>query len=55
MKVLGIKILSLLLIAISIIQVKSELSQENVVLAINCGGDSFKDSRGILYEAVNNY
>ncbi len=29
---------------------KSEMKAENVVLAINCGGESFTDSRGIAYK-----
>ncbi len=34
------------------IKVKSEMLAENVVVAVNCGGDSFTDSRGITYEKV---
>ena len=33
--------------------IKSELSAENVVIAINCGGDEYKDSKGITYQKVN--
>jgi hypothetical protein len=29
-----------------------EMLSENVVLAINCGGDTFTDQRGITYEKV---
>jgi hypothetical protein len=30
----------------------SSISPENVVVAINCGGEDFKDSNGIHYEKV---
>lgn len=43
---------TLLIFVICSSQIKSELSQENIVAAINCGGDSYKDSRGIIYEKV---
>jgi hypothetical protein len=29
-----------------------EMLAENVVVAINCGGDSYTDRRGITYEKV---
>lgn len=41
-------------IIISLIQIKSDLSPDNVLFAINCGGDSLTDSKGIFYEKVNN-
>ena len=31
----------------------SELVPSNVVIALNCGGESYKDSHGVLYEKVN--
>jgi len=37
---------------ISFNQVKSNLSPDNVVFAVNCGGDSMSDSKGIFYEKV---
>ena len=39
---------------ISFNQVKSDLSPDNVVFAINCGGDSMSDSKGVFYEKVKN-
>jgi hypothetical protein len=39
------KILNLFLI-------KCEMTSENVMVAINCGGDSYRDARGIIYEKV---
>lgn len=42
----------LLIITLSFIQIKSDLSPDNVVLAINCGGQSFTDSKGVFYEKV---
>lgn len=41
-----------LTIMLSISQIKSDLSADNVVIAINCGGDSFSDSKGVFYEKV---
>jgi hypothetical protein len=35
--------------------IKSELSPENVVIAINCGGDEFKDAKGIVYQKDDFY
>jgi hypothetical protein len=32
--------------------VNSEMLAENVIVAVNCGGDSFTDSKGITYEKV---
>lgn len=32
--------------------IKSQLSPDNVVFAINCGGDSMSDSKGVFYEKV---
>jgi hypothetical protein len=37
---------------ISFNQIKSDISPDNVVLAINCGGDSISDSKGVFYEKV---
>lgn len=42
----GIFLLSVIL---NLITVKSEMYAENVLLAINCGGDAFKDSKDIEY------
>jgi len=36
-------------ISLSFYTIKSEMSADNVLLAINCGGESFRDSRDILY------
>jgi len=41
-----------IIISFSIIQIKTELSTDNVIIAINCGGESFTDSRGVFYEKV---
>ena len=30
----------------------ADLSPDNVILAINCGGDSFTDSKGVAWEKV---
>lgn len=38
-----------------ILFVKCEMTPENVVIGINCGGDYYKDPRGIIYEKVNNF
>jgi hypothetical protein len=35
--------------------VTSNVNPENVVAAINCGGEEFRDSDGILYEKVMFY
>ena len=32
--------------------IKAELNPDNVVIAINCGGEEFRDSKGILYQKV---
>ena len=32
--------------------IKAELSAENVVIGINCGGEEYKDSKGIVYQKV---
>jgi hypothetical protein len=34
------------------LNVKCEMLAENVAIAINCGGDTYTDSRGITYERV---
>jgi hypothetical protein len=44
-----------ILIISQILFTNCELSADNVVLAINCGGESFKDSKGIIYEKVFDY
>ena len=44
-------LLSLTLVLL-ISQTKSDLSPDNVIMAINCGGDSFTDSKGVFYEKV---
>lgn len=33
----------------------SSLNTENVIVAINCGGDSYEDNEGVQYEADNYY
>lgn len=43
----------ILLSAIS--SIFSELNPDNVIVAINCGGDSYKDSHGIQYEKVSHH
>lgn len=46
----------LLLIVVSILvslsQIKSKLTEEKVLIAINCGGISLIDSKGIIYQKV---
>ncbi len=42
----------LIVLAILINSITSNINPENVVSAINCGGDEFRDSDGILYEKV---
>ena len=42
----------LFLIVYVLKNIRAELSAENVVLAINCGGEEFKDSKGIVYQKV---
>lgn len=32
--------------------IKAELNADNVVVAINCGGEEVRDSKGILYQKV---
>lgn len=44
--------LGLILILLQVFLINCELNPDNVLLAINCGGESFKDSKGILYEKV---
>jgi hypothetical protein len=39
-------------LAVCFNSVKSEMSVDNVVAAINCGGDTYRDPRGIIYEKV---
>ena len=45
----------LILFSISLAFIKCEMSADNVMIAINCGGEAHKDSRGILYEQVIEY
>lgn len=33
--------------------IKAELNSENVVIAINCGGEEVRDSKGIVYQKVS--
>ena len=42
-----------LLISILTKTIYCELNADNVVVAINCGGEAFQDSKGIIYEKVN--
>ncbi len=37
---------------IALVGINCELTSENVVVAINCGGDAYRDNRGILYDKV---
>jgi hypothetical protein len=30
-----------------------DLNPDNVVVAINCGGETFQDSKGVIYEKVS--
>ena len=39
-------------IALFTMYVNSEMLAENVIVAVNCGGDSYTDSKGITYEKV---
>ena len=32
--------------------IKCDLNPENVVVAINCGGEAYKDSKGVIYDKV---
>lgn len=41
-------------ILLLIVGIKGELSPNNVLLAINCGGKALRDSKGIYYENVLN-
>lgn len=45
-------LLTLTIMLSSISFAKSDLSTDNVITAINCGGDSFTDSKGVFYEKV---
>lgn len=47
------RIIFSIILIVGIIHVNCEMTPENVVLAINCGGDKYKDPRGIIYEEVN--
>jgi hypothetical protein len=58
MRLSKIKIIPLLILILNIftnVMIKCDLSADNVVVAINCGGDSYKDNKGIIYEKVNFY
>ena len=44
-------IISLIFVLLSY-QIKCDLLPENVIIAINCGGEAHKDSTGIKYEKV---
>jgi hypothetical protein len=46
------KILSTLILLSIIAVCISTINPENVIIAINCGGEEFKDSNGITYEKV---
>jgi hypothetical protein len=48
------KVLSTItILANLILHFQSKLIKENVVMAINCGGDEYVDEDGIVYEKVN--
>lgn len=50
------KIYSILIIILyNLSLINTELHKSNVVLAVNCGGKSYKDPRGIEYEEDNYY
>jgi hypothetical protein len=34
--------------------IKCDLNPDNVIAAINCGGEAYKDSKGVIYEKVKN-
>ena len=44
--------LVLFVIQLFLVNVNSQMSSENVVVAINCGGNAYTDSRGITYQKV---
>jgi len=44
-----------LLIILFASSIKTELTAENVIIAINCGGDTLNDHKGITWEKVINY
>lgn len=55
MRITKINIIPLVLLILNTftnVMIKCDLSADNVIVAINCGGDSYKDSKGILYEKV---
>lgn len=35
--------------------IKCELNPEHVVIAINCGGDEYRDPKGVMYEKVKEF
>lgn len=45
-------LISLIIFISSIKEIKSDLNPDNVIMAINCGGDSFTDSKGVFYDKV---
>ncbi len=44
--------LAIVLLVLKVLLINCELNPDNVIVAINCGGESFKDSRGLIYEKV---
>jgi hypothetical protein len=44
--------LLILILSTLLVTAKCEMNSDNVVLAINCGGETYKDSKGIIYEKV---
>jgi hypothetical protein len=40
---------------ICLLQLSISIKPEKVVIAINCGGDAYEDSEGVVYEADNYY
>ncbi len=42
----------ILIVLLSTIQLSSKLLKEQVAFAINCGGNAFTDSHGIIYKKV---
>jgi len=45
-------LISLIIFISSIKEIKSDLNPDNVIIGINCGGDSFTDSKGVFYDKV---
>lgn len=42
----------IIIVLVSMIHIKSKLTKERVLFAINCGGNAFTDSKGIFYHEV---